>query len=152
MLLPLHRRTPRAAAVLLVLGAALATAAAPPAPAAPRQGCTGDGCYQLDPVEEGCADDAVTVDGASATIGDMRVDLRYSESCRASWAQARTTPDLRKILVGTHGASEAQVEYNDLGTKTIYTNMVDGTTAGFVCIYPRRGNPNCGNVVTPSAR
>ncbi|MEU8516846.1 DUF2690 domain-containing protein [Kitasatospora sp. NPDC048722] len=141
-----------AVAVLLLLGSALATAAAQTASAVPRQGCTARGCNELDPVTEGCDGDAVTIDAARATIGDMHVDLRYSYSCKASWARGahHTTPDLRTILVAPHGASDGQVESNDHGSQFIYSKMVDGTSPDFVRIYPRRGDFACGNQANPS--
>lgn len=152
MPLPLHRRTQHvAAAGLLVLGAALATAAAPPASAAPRQGCQGRSCYDKDPIDTGCADDGEDVPGASASIGDMTVQMRYSADCNAAWARARTTPDLRAILIASHGATDSEKECNDLGSQYIYTKMVDGGSADFVCIYPMRGDRTCGPVVTPSS-
>lgn len=73
------------AAVLVTTVAIVAVSA--PAHAAPKAAptCYAGSCFNLDPIETHCVDDAVTI--GDAVLDGRIVRLRYSAQCRAAWAQ-----------------------------------------------------------------
>lgn len=73
-----------------VLGVcAVAAPAASAAPARPAGSCYSDGCYGLDPYYAGCTQDAYTVNYLNGPSGYL--DLAYSPSCNAAWADVSDT-------------------------------------------------------------
>lgn len=69
--------------------AALLVAPGIAAPAFASVGCNGSSCDAQDPQSEGCASDARDLD--EFTYYDLRVELRYSPACQATWARFNGT-------------------------------------------------------------
>ncbi|MFI9271070.1 DUF2690 domain-containing protein [Kitasatospora sp. NPDC052896] len=134
------RYSPALVALLLAVGGLSSIPAL--STAAHAASCSGGSCPGLDPVAAGCDDDAITV--ATTTVAGTTVELRWSGSCNANWAEAQTTADLATIEV--HNAlEEVQSTGNadDDEPEDIVTPMVNGTADAWVCGTTFAGFSSC---------
>lgn len=115
---PTTRRTIALGGTLLVLGTLLTapTAAAVPsttAASACKTNPSDNTCDGVDPQTSGCAADAYTVSGGTATGPAGTVELRYSPSCKTNWGRVlQPNGNITVFVIREDGASRYSVEYN----------------------------------------
>lgn len=115
-----RRLTPLAASLLLAATAGLTLAA--PAHAATAS-CYASSCTGLDPAATTCQNDARTLlYGAS---GDTSIELRYSPSCRATWARLTYSRGTGFIEVKNSKGQYERASVTYTGSGKVYTRMVN---------------------------
>ncbi|MER5639754.1 DUF2690 domain-containing protein [Kitasatospora sp. NPDC002227] len=117
-----------ATALLLACGG---LAALPAAEAQAAGRCTGSGCTGKDPQTVGCGGDALTT--ASFSGAAVRVELRHSPACQASWARASSAPVGQILYVENTRGVRRQITVRS-GQATVWTPMADATVATRACL------------------
>ncbi|MEV5959833.1 DUF2690 domain-containing protein [Streptomyces sp. NPDC051987] len=103
--------------------------------------CYADGCAGLDPKDTGCAGDAWT--SALTRVGQVYVELRYSDACRAAWARISWgRPGDVAQVVPRHGESRSEPVHYDTD---VYTAMVPASdpAEAKACTALRSGRRGC---------
>ena len=85
--------------------------------------CYASGCTGLNPSATRCQDDAETLMGSSS--GDTSLELRYSPSCRATWARITYSRGTGYIRVKNSNGDSYTSSVNFTGSGTVYTRMVN---------------------------
>lgn len=93
----------------------------------PAAACTGSGCRGLDPIDAGCAVNAVTVyywldRSVSGSYGEVETDLRWKSTCIANWARG-------------------WVRANNSNTKYLYAKVWEKYLPSWNYYYYIQGNP-----------
>jgi hypothetical protein len=116
----LRRLAPLAASLLTAATAGIVLAA--PAHAATAS-CYAGSCTGLNPAATTCQYDAETLlTGAS---GDTSIELRYSPSCRATWARLTYSRGTGYIEVKNSWGQYETASVDFTGSGTVYTRMVN---------------------------
>ncbi|MDC2947174.1 helix-turn-helix domain-containing protein [Streptomyces heilongjiangensis] len=105
--------------------------------------CAGTGCTGKDPEAMGCTAGVVkTAD--EATVGTARVEVRYSETCRAAWARITLATRGDKVRV-TAGKVKQTAAIEEAGDNIAYTSMVAVKDAGDAeaCVTLASGEEGC---------
>jgi len=90
--------------------------------------CYGDYCSGQDPVNTGCAADAVTF--AWLDLSGARLDLRWSPTCKTEWARWQQYPGLGSVPVtlaavqDTGYTQSITYDVNGPGVGTTWTPMI----------------------------
>ncbi|MET9847004.1 DUF2690 domain-containing protein [Streptomyces ossamyceticus] len=107
--------------------------------------CAGADCTGKDPETMGCTTGVVkTAD--EATVGTARVEVRYSENCRAAWARITLATQGDKVRV-TAGKVKETAAVEKAGDNIAYTSMVAVKDAGdaTACVTLATGEEGCTN-------
>jgi transcriptional regulator with XRE-family HTH domain len=107
--------------------------------------CAGADCTGKDPETMGCTTGVVkTAD--EATVGTARVEVRYSENCRAAWARITLAGQGDKVRV-TAGKVKQTAAVEEPGDNIAYTSMVAVKDAGdaTACVTLATGEEGCTN-------
>ena len=134
--------TMRKISAVLTVGLALGmlaltggTASAAPAAVHPLVTCTGRTCDGLDPSTTTCQNDAITPTNPAKVnpllVDGVRLELRYSPSCKANWA--RMTPGQFGWHFQVLNANGGHHDSTGLGQSATWTAMVDGTVLAWAC-------------------
>lgn len=139
--------------LIVVFGASLAihVAVAPTAHAASFQSgvaaqsrhaqvyCYGSGCNGLNPIAQGCIDDATVV--ASRAISGGWSWLYKSNACDARWAKTYASDGVSYVWAAVYQQS-GSLTYYETGYGSTYTKMIGGTYA-YACGRVGSGSTGC---------
>jgi hypothetical protein len=122
-------------------------------------GCVGSSCTGLSAETEGCSADAITAETAyiydvnDSSQEDGYVQLRYSATCRATWAKVFDfyKPSCTKYACGVDG--EAVVERTSTDSPSESCSEANGTLTGnaYVCTTNMINDENVTSVAFGSA-
>ncbi|MBC9717222.1 DUF2690 domain-containing protein [Streptomyces sp. TRM66268-LWL] len=84
--------------------------------------CSGDSCAGKDPEEMGCGGTLATSPPVDVTVGEAKVEVRYSKTCGAAWGRITSASPGDTVEIRVKGEKTQTAEVN--GDFDAYTPMI----------------------------